>query len=72
MARNPKNTTVYLWRTILFLELGYFDRAEQDARQCLEIDPAYEICRSFLAMAALFSGEPGLSVHLPPVRSTSR
>ena len=65
LARNPKNTTVYLWRMILFLDIGYFDRAERDGRQCLEIDPAYEICRSFLALAALFSGdvERALEIH---------
>jgi len=65
LARDPKNTTVYLWRTVVYLDLGYFDRAERDARQCLEIDPAYEICRSFLALAALFSGdvERALEIH---------
>jgi len=65
LARDPKNTTVYLWRMILFLDIGYFDRAERDGRQCLEIDPAYEICRSFLALAALFSGdvERALEIH---------
>jgi TolB-like protein len=65
LARDPKNTTVYLWRMILYLDLGYFDRAERDGRQCLEIDPAYEICRSFLALAALFSGdvERALAIH---------
>jgi TolB-like protein len=57
LARNPKNTTAYLWRMIVYMDLGYFDRAEQDARQCLEIDPAYSICRSFQAMAALFAGD---------------
>ena len=65
LARNPKNTTAYLWRMVVYLDLGYFDRAERDARQCLEIDPAYEICRSFLALAALFSGdtERALEIH---------
>jgi tetratricopeptide (TPR) repeat protein len=57
LARNPKNTTAYLWRMLVYLDLGFFDRAEQDARQCLEIDPAYSICRSFQAMAALFAGD---------------
>ena len=57
LSRNPKNTTAYLWRTIVYLDLGYFDRAERDARQCLDIDPAYEICRSFLAIAVLFAGD---------------
>jgi len=70
LARNPKNTTVYLWRTILFLDIGYFDRAEQDARQCLEIDPAYEICRSFLALAALYAGDTdrALEIHETALR----
>jgi len=70
LARNPKNTTAYLWRTVVYLDLGYFDRAERDARQCLEIDPAYEICRSFLALAVLFSGdtERALEIHETTLR----
>jgi len=70
LARNPKNTTAHLWRTVLYLELGYFDRAERGARQCLEIDPAYEICRSFLALAVLFAGdtERALEIHETALR----
>ncbi len=70
LARNPKNTTAHLWRTIVHLDLGYFDRAEQGAQQCLEIDPAYEICRSFLAMAVLFAGDTAraLDVHETALR----
>ena len=70
LARDPRNTTTILWRTILYLELGYFDRAERDALQCLEIDPAYDICRSFLALAVLFSGdtERALEIHETALR----
>ena len=70
LARNPKNTTAYLWRMIVYLDLGYFDRAERDARQCLEIDPAYEICRSFQALAALFAGDTAraLEIHEAALR----
>jgi TolB-like protein len=64
LARNPKNTTAYLWRTIVYLDLGYFERAERDARQCLEIDPAYEICRSFLAMSVLFAGDTARALEI--------
>jgi len=64
LARNPKNTTAYLWRTIMYLDLGYFDRAEQGAEQCLEIDPAYEICRSFLALALLFAGDTDRALEI--------
>jgi TolB-like protein len=70
LARNPKNTTAYLWRTIVYLDLGYFDKAERDARQCLDIDPAYEICRSFLALAVLYTGdtERALEIHETALR----
>jgi TolB-like protein len=70
LARNPKNTTAYLWRTVVYLDLGYFDQAEWDAQQCLDIDPAYEICRSFLAMARLFAGdtERALEIHETALR----
>ena len=70
LAMNNKNTTAYLWRTVVYLDLGYFDLAERDAQQCLEIDPAYEICRSFLAMAALFAGDTAraLEIHETALR----
>ena len=70
LVRDPKNTTTYLWRTVAHLDLGFFDRAEQDALKCLEIDPAYEICRSFLAMAVLFAGdtERALEIHETALR----
>ena len=70
LAKDPKNTTAHLWRTAQYLDLGYFDRAERGARQCLEIDPAYEICRSFLAMAVLFAGDTdrALEIHETALR----
>ncbi len=70
LARNPKNTTAHLWRTVVYIDLGYFDKAEQGARQCLEIDPAYEICRSFLAMTVLFAGDTAraLEIHETALR----
>ena len=64
LTRDPKNTTAYLWRTNAYLNLGYFDQAEQDAERCLAIDPAYEICRSFLAMAALFAGDTERAIEI--------
>jgi hypothetical protein len=42
---------------IFYLYLGYFDRADADGQRCLEIDPAYEICRSFIALSALYAGD---------------
>jgi len=57
LALDPKEATTLLWRGIQFMLLGYFDRAEQDLLRCLEIDPAYENCRSHLAMVFLFAGD---------------
>lgn len=64
LSRDPQNTTAYLWRTVWFIDLGYFDRASADAEHCLSIDPAYEICRSFLAMSVLFSGDIDRAIEL--------
>lgn len=33
LAPDPKNATAHLWRTGACIDLGYFDRAEQGARQ---------------------------------------
>ena len=57
LARDAKYTTAYLWRMIFYLDLGYFDLADRDGQRCLEIDPAYDICRSFLALSALYAGD---------------
>jgi adenylate cyclase len=55
LARDSENTTAYLWRMIVYLDLGFFDRADVDGQRCLELDPAYDICRSFLALSALYA-----------------
>ena len=65
LSRDPNNTNAYLWRVIQYQDLGYFDRAEEDALRCLEIDPAFEICRSFLALSTLYAGDVqrALEIH---------
>ena len=70
LQRDSKNTTAYLWRMIAYLDLGYFDRADRDGRRCLEIDPAYDICRSFLALSALYAGDVdgALDIHREAMR----
>jgi TolB-like protein/DNA-binding winged helix-turn-helix (wHTH) protein/Tfp pilus assembly protein PilF len=57
LERDPKNTTVLLWRGISHVATGFFDYAKTDFERCLEIDSAYEICRRWLALAKLFDGE---------------
>jgi hypothetical protein len=46
------------------MDLGYFDRATRDLTRCLEIDPAYGLCRSGLAMVRLFEGDFGEAERL--------
>jgi TolB-like protein/tetratricopeptide (TPR) repeat protein len=53
--RDPKNATAYFWRGIIYLDLGFFDRAITDMKQCFVLDPALENCRRWMAIAYLYS-----------------
>jgi len=64
LSLDNKVSSTYLWRAIRYMDLGYFDRAEQDLLACLEIDPAYENCRSHLAMIALYAGNTDRALEL--------
>jgi adenylate cyclase len=57
VALDEQEATSVLWRGLFLMDLGYFDRAESDLTRCLEIDPAYEICRRGLATVRLFQGD---------------
>jgi TolB-like protein len=50
------NATAYSWRGANYAALGYLDRAIQDYQRCLDIDPAYELCRRHIAFLYLFLG----------------
>jgi len=50
------NATAFAWRAMNSVALGYFDLAIQDYQRCLDIDPAYELCRWHLAIAYLYLG----------------
>ncbi len=54
---DPKNSTAWLWRGMMWRKLGIFDEAEKDLAQCLEIDPAYLNCRQHLASIYLAQGD---------------
>ncbi len=56
LQADPNNATALLWRSILWMHLGFFDRALADQDRCLVIDPAYENCRRFKALALQFDG----------------
>ena len=60
---DPKDPTVWLWRGILFNELGFFDQAASDTERCLDLDPMYTNCMRHRARTALFSGNEDLAVE---------
>ena len=57
IRRDPQDATAHLWRGGDHQTLGYFERAAEDFRRCLELDPAYETCRRNLALMELFEGQ---------------
>ena len=61
---DPKETTAFLWRGISYNSVGYFDKAEQDFLRCLDIDPAYEMCRRHMAITKLYSGDTKRALEL--------
>jgi len=54
LKRDPKETSAYLWGGSAKLNLGYFAEAEKDFLKCLELDPAYELCRRYEALSLLY------------------
>jgi hypothetical protein len=67
LEKNPKNSTAWLWRGLLFKYAGYLDEAIADFEQCLSIDPAYRHCRSFMAESYLFKGMTDRALNLHEV-----
>jgi TolB-like protein/tetratricopeptide (TPR) repeat protein len=58
------NATAYSWRGTHHTALGYFDGAIQDYQRCLDIDPAYELCRGHLSMTYLYLGRTDDALRL--------
>ncbi|MBY6204556.1 hypothetical protein [Halomonas denitrificans] len=53
---DPDNASALLWGSIQWTSLGFFDRAIAAQDRCLAIDPAYENCRRFKALALQLAG----------------
>jgi TolB-like protein len=64
IAADPRNATAYLWRSIIWVDLGFFDRSLADLEQCLAIDPAYGNCLRWKAVALLFGGDADKALEL--------
>lgn len=61
---DPKNATAYLWRSIAWLNLGFFDKAIADQDSCLRIDPAYKNCTRWKAQSYIYTGDDGRAMDL--------
>jgi TolB-like protein len=57
LAADPHNTTAVFWKGIIWLELGYFDRAIELFDRCLAMEPKYHNCRSHKALALVQRGD---------------
>ncbi len=61
---DPDNPTNYLWRGIHYSELGFQNESVADIKHCLELDPAYELCRRHLGLTYAIINEDELAVSL--------
>jgi TolB-like protein len=64
IAADPKNATAYLWRSVSWMQLGYFDKAAADQQACLALDPAYRNCTRWLAATRMHAGKTAEAIEL--------
>ena len=61
---DPRNATAYLWRSLVWLELGFFERALADLDRCLELEPIYPNAARHKALALLLVGRTDEALRL--------
>jgi TolB-like protein len=61
---DPAQASVYLWRAIIWVTLGFLDLAMNDLDACLAIDPAYGNCVRWKAVTAALNGDDALALAL--------
>ena len=64
IAHDRTNATAHAWLGSNDAALGYFERAVQDYQRCLDIDPAYELCRRKIAALYLYMGRTDDALRL--------
>jgi TolB-like protein len=64
IAADARNATAFLLRGILWMNLGFLDRALADYQHCLEIDPVYGNCMRWKALGLLFQGRQDAALDL--------
>ncbi|MEL7489421.1 MAG: TIR domain-containing protein [Pseudomonadota bacterium] len=57
VANDPSNMNAHLWMGMNYMGLGYHDRAMAAFDACLDIDPAFNLCRKYKSIVHLFRGE---------------
>jgi TolB-like protein len=61
---DPAQASVYLWRAITWVNLGFLDLAMNDLDACLAVDPAYGNCVRWKAVTAALMGDDALAMAL--------
>ena len=56
LEKDSSNTTAWLWRGVMYDNMGFFEKALADFDECLARDPAYLNCAQHRAAALLFMG----------------
>ena len=64
LAADPRNATAYHWRGIIWLKLGFFERAIADFNHALAVDPSYRNALRHKAVALLWSGKTDEALDL--------
>ena len=64
IEHDDTNATAYSFLGSIDASLGYLDRAIQDYQRCLDIDPAYELCRRKIAALYLYLGRTADGLRL--------
>ena len=64
LIADPAQATVYLWRAITWINLGFMERGLADLDACLAIDPAYGNCVRWKALAVAYLGDDALAFAL--------
>ena len=64
IAADPKNATVFLWRSIAWINVGFFDRAIADQNRCLALEPNYFNCSRHKALALLYANRTDEAIAL--------
>jgi TolB-like protein len=64
IAADEHNGTAWLWRSIAWVNLGFFDRALSDQDRCLAQDAGYQNCRRWKALTLLYAGDTARAIDL--------